>query len=205
MPKSRADEPVSAGKYLDRLQPVEAQQVLHELLGTRPDLRTVAGEIAKRLLKEVSYDAVAADVEEAILSIGWDDTPSDNGAMGYVDPVDSAWGALEGAVEPFVEDLKRHIELELETEALELCKGILLGLYRARNERDHDLLAHAEDFPAEAATQTLHAWYGTRPSGNPKARWRRPEFPSSFVTRQIPDWKEIVDWTRRPPRRARTS
>lgn len=42
--------------------------------------------------------------------------------------VDAAWEVLDATVQPFVEDLKRHGELGLEAEALEICKGALLGL-----------------------------------------------------------------------------
>ena len=37
---------------------------------------------------------------------------------------------LEEMLEPFVEDMKRHLELGLEAEALEICKGLVLGCYR---------------------------------------------------------------------------
>lgn len=37
---------------------------------------------------------------------------------------------LEETLEPFVEDMKRLLDLGLEAEALEICKGVVLGCYR---------------------------------------------------------------------------
>ena len=33
-------------------------------------------------------------------------------------------------MEPFLEDMKRHLRLGLEAEALEICQGMVLGLYQ---------------------------------------------------------------------------
>ena len=101
-----------------------------------------------------------------------------------------------------MEDLECHIDLGLEAEALEMCKGVVLGLYRVRDARHHDLLAHAEDFPDEAAGRTLEAWHRTRPHGNDaKRRRQRPEFPPDFVDEHIPGWKDLVNRTLRQTRR----
>src|SRR2546430_12263331 len=39
---------------------------------------------------------------------------------GYVEPSEAAWEILEETVEPVLDDMKRHIELGLEAEALEI-------------------------------------------------------------------------------------
>jgi len=49
-------------------------------------------------------------------------------------------------VEPVLDDLKRHIELGLEAEALEICKGMVLGLYRLNERVRGDVLGWAPDF-----------------------------------------------------------
>ncbi|MBI4481327.1 MAG: hypothetical protein HY652_00415 [Acidobacteria bacterium] len=50
---------------LDRLRPDEAKTVLCRLLAAHPSLGTEAEKIARSLLGEVAFEAVAADVEEA--------------------------------------------------------------------------------------------------------------------------------------------
>jgi hypothetical protein len=57
---------------------------------------------------------------------------------GYKDPTEAAWQLLEEVIEPFLEDMKRQAELHSPTNALEICKGVVLGLYRVRHEPDGD-------------------------------------------------------------------
>lgn len=161
---------------MEHLQPAEAQQVLRTLLAARPDIMPVAEKIAGSLLADVSCEQVADNVEEALLSLDFDDVHAGPTEFGYTEPDEGAWEALEEAVRPFHEDLKRHIELALEAEALEICKGILLGLYRVRERRSHDVLAYAEDFPEEAAGNALDTWQRTGLTKGAKKR-RRPDFP----------------------------
>jgi hypothetical protein len=186
---------------LERLQPWEAHYVLRELVGARPAVAPLAEEIARTLLKHVSCEQVAQDVEDSVRSLDIEDLDSGPTPFGYTEPVEAAWEVLEATVQPFVEDLKRHIELALEAEALEICKGVLLGLYRLRDDESHDVLGHAPDFPDEAAGNTLATWRRTqRMNGGKKLRRRRPDFPLDFVSGSTPAWRGLVD---RVLRRAR--
>lgn len=102
---------------------------------------------------------------------------------------------LEEAVEPFVDDLKRQIDLGLETEALELCQGLVLGLYRVAHGKGAALVEWAPDFPAEAAARAIETW-GTggqsRKASERGARRPRPPFPQAFIDRCVPDWRDMV-------------
>jgi hypothetical protein len=143
---------------LDRLNPGEAATVLRRLLAAHPDLVAEAEQIAISLLGEVSFESVAEEVEYAVRSVDLDDlnTRAGSHAWGYTEPSEAAWELLEEAVAPFLEDMQRQIELGLETEALEICKGVVLGLYRLRKETKGDgLIGWAEDFPAETAAYTV--------------------------------------------------
>jgi len=53
--------------------------------------------------------------------------------------------------------MKRHLELGLETEALEICKGLVLGCYRLSERAGGDVLGWAPDFPGEAAGHALES------------------------------------------------
>ncbi len=70
--------------------------------------------------------------------------------MGYVEPDQAAQDLLEEAVDPFVEDMKGQIRRGLGPEALEVCKGIVLGLYRVHKTRT-ELAEYAPEFPEEHA------------------------------------------------------
>ncbi|MCH8242359.1 MAG: hypothetical protein IH897_07095 [Planctomycetes bacterium] len=79
-------------------------------------------------------------------------------SWGYTSPTEAAWELLEERVSPFIEDMKRQLELGLDAEALEMCKGVVLGLYRVRNEQGDDVLQWAPDFPAETAAHAVTTW-----------------------------------------------
>ena len=90
--------------------------------------------------------------------------------------------------------MKRQLELGLDDEALELCKGIVLGLYRVRNEQGGDVLQWAPDFPVESAAQAVATWHK---GGDQKAAGRGKRkhrvFPPDFVKEFVPGWENLID------------
>jgi hypothetical protein len=148
------------GSVLDRLKADEAQNVLRRLLAVHPDLGAEAEKFARSLLGDVTFEAIADQVEEAVGAFDLDDLNGRAGRheWGYVEPTEAAWEILEEAVEPFLSDMKRQIDLGLESEALEICKGVVLGLYRAAHGKEGELAQWAPDFPAEAAAGAIHTW-----------------------------------------------
>jgi hypothetical protein len=181
---------------LDRLRPEEAQTVLQHLLAVHRELRSEVQQIAKSLLTEVEVEAVADEVEEAVRDVGLDELGSRAGrhSWGYTEPSEAAWELLEECVSPFLEDLTRRVELGLDAEALETCKGIVLGLYRVRSERGGDVLQWAPDFPAEKAAQAVATW---RRGGDKitagRGRRKRRLFPADFVQEFVPAWDNLID------------
>jgi hypothetical protein len=186
---------------LDRLKPGEAAAVLRRLLAAHPDLGGEAEQIARSLLGEVSFESVAEEVERAVRTLDLDDLNSRAGShgWGYTEPSDAAWELLEEAVDPFLDDMERQIELGLEAEALETCRGVVLGLYRLRKETKGDgLIGWAEDFPAETAAHAVDTW---RTGGDPRKRVaqrdpREPSrFPQDFVEKFVPEWGSLIERT----------
>ena len=113
---------------------------------------------------------------------------------GYVEPSEAAWEILEETVEPYLDDLKRHLELGLEAEALEICKGLVLGCYRLSEREGGDVLGWAPDFPAEAAGNALEIWStgaDDRQSRDPR-RKKRPPLPPDFLS-MIPKWIPLIE------------
>ncbi len=201
---SRADSPRASRttatpkkpSVLERLDPGEAQAVLHRLLAAHADLRAEADQIARGLLGEVAFESVADDVEDALRSLDLDDLGSRAGRHhgGYTSPTEAAWELLHEAVEPFLSDMKRQMELGLEVEALEICKGILLGLYRICVTGGDEFLGWAEDFPAEAADDVVSTWVERQDRKEAKGRNRRERrvFPQEFVADHVPEWDDLV-------------
>ena len=137
-------------KCLQLLTGDEAFEVLRELLAMHPDLVADALRVANALLATTSFPAVAQRVFDAVVELGLDDFDAGPSATGYIEPSEAAWEAIERAVAPYFNDLKRRMILRHLDEAAEIAKGIVLGLYRAE-QCGFELLEYAEDCPSELA------------------------------------------------------
>ncbi len=183
-------------RILERLKPEEASAVLRDLLEIHPDLTREAEEIARSLLHEVNYEDVAAEIEDEIRALDYEDLNARAGSheWGYVEPSEAAEEILEETLEPFVEDLKRHLELGIEAEALEICKGLVLGCYRLSEREGGDVLGWASDFPAEAAGHVLEVWYtgGDDPKNRKRGERKRPSLPPDFLS-LVPKWVPMIE------------
>ena len=193
-PGSRAaDSP----NLLDKLESHEAAAVLRGLLARHAELRPEAEAIARSVLGEVSMLTVAGEVEDALLQFDYDDLNSRAGShsWGYVEPSEAAGELLEEAIEPFVTQMTRHLEMRLETEALEVCQGILLGLYQVRDGAGNDILGEVSEFPDETAAYVVDLWTGkdkVKAGGGRKTGPRRT-IPREFVRQQVPEWEWILE------------
>lgn len=191
-PSIASKRPRKREDLLGTLKPEEAQGVLHRLLAANPDLRREAERFARSVLAMLSFEAVAQEVEEAVRALDLDALHGRAGrhAWGYVEPTEAAWELLEEALDPFLDEMKRHIRDGREREALEVCKGILLGLYRLRDEKSSEFLGWAPDFPEEAASWAVDTWRAGRRKGRARGRGsRKPAlFPQDFVDRFVPEW-----------------
>jgi hypothetical protein len=193
--KHRAPRKAKMGLLLDRLKSGEAATVLGRLLKEHPDLSIEADGIARSLLHQVEYEDVAAEIEDEIRALDYEDLNTRAGSheWGYVEPSEAAWEILEETVEPVLDDMKRHIELGLEAEALEICRGLVLGLYRLSEREGGDVLGWAPDFPAEAAGNALVSWYvgADEPKSRDIRRKTRPPIPQDLLS-MIPKWIPMI-------------
>lgn len=171
--------------------------MLRRLLVAHPENVSETEEIARSLLRGETYAAIADEIEEAVQALDIGDLNARAGAheWGYVEPSEAAWEILEEAVEPFVADIERRVALGLEDAALQLCQGVVVGLYRAERGKGGELAQWAPDFFAEAAGGAINAWRtgsrnGTACGG--AARRNRVRFPQEFVSRFVPDWQGMI-------------
>lgn len=127
-------------------------------------------------------------MEDAIRSLHLDDLAGRAGrhSWGYTEPSEAAWELLEEAVNPFLEDMKRRAELGLEAETLEVCKGILLGLYSARDEKADTVVGWAPDFLEETAAGAALAWCTGRDKKGTERR-ERARLLSEFAKETTPE------------------
>lgn len=194
-PNCKSNTEVGSPKLLNKLDNAEAASVLKELLDRHSELRSEAEAIARDLLAEVSLFSVADDVESAVLQYDYDDLNgrAGNHSWGYVEPSEAASELLEEAVEPFISDMKRYLDMGLEDQARQFCQGILLGLYRVRDGSNNDILSWAPDFPEEAAGDALQVWMA--PAGADgdaaPAKGTSRHFPPGFAKEHLPDWEWV--------------
>ena len=181
-PRSKARTSRKKSDCLDLLTGDEALAVLRELLSSHSNLLPDARQAANALLASVSFADVAKSVLDALLALDLDDLDAGPRAGGYVEPSEAAWEAIEKVVAPFFHDLERRVKLRHEDEATELCKGIVLGLYRAE-QRGFELLEYAEDCPSELAGHAVDIW---------RRRRRHCTLPRAFIEKFTPDWDWLV-------------
>lgn len=153
-----------------------------------------AEQTARSLLSQVSFESVADDGEHALRSLDLDDLGGRAGEHhgGYTSPTGAAWELLQEEVDPFLADMKRQGELGLEREALEICKGVVLGLYRIRDARGDEFLGWAEDFPAEAAADAVRVLAGGNQKGGRGTKRARPRFDEEFADKHVPEWSDLI-------------
>jgi hypothetical protein len=181
-PRSKARTSREKLDCLDLLTAGEASAVLRELLSSHPDVLADARRAANALLASVTFADVAKSVFDALLALDLDDLDAGPRASGYVEPSEAAWKAIEEAVAPYFHDLERRMKLRHANEATELCKGIVLGLYRAEH-RGFELLEYAEDCPSELAGHAVDIW---------QRRRRNYVLPRTFIEKFTPDWDWLV-------------
>jgi hypothetical protein len=167
---------------LDLLTDDEARAVLQELLSAHPALVPDAEHVANALLATVSFSAVAEHVFEAVQALDLDDLDAGSTAGGYVEPSEAAWEAIGNALKPYLDDLERRTKLGHEEEAGEVCKGIVVGLYRVE-QGGFELLEYAEDCASEIAGQAVDMW---------RRRRRDRVLPRTFVQKYAPAWTWLV-------------
>jgi hypothetical protein len=199
--KRQAAREASAHPMLERLKPGEAAAILRPLLEAHPELASEAKEMARSLLHDVEFQDVAAEVEEGIRALDYEDLNARAGSheWGYVEPSEAAVEILEETLEPFVEDMKRHLDLGLEAEALEICKGVVLGCYRLSEREGGEVLEWAPDFPGEAAGNVLEAWYrrADGPEGHERGGRKRPPLPPDFLS-LVAKWVPMIERVWKP-------
>ena len=188
-PRGSSTSRTRKGRVLARLKPEEGAGVLRSLLERHPELVAEAEEIARARVTDVDPDAVAEDVQQAVLDLDIDDlgTRAGSKSWGYVEPTEAAWELLEEAVEPFLAEMKRHIDLGFEAAATGTCAGIVLGLYGCRGENSDQVLGWAVDFPAEIAGNAV-ATLAHESAAKHRRKWRLAD----AIVDQVPDWTAMI-------------
>src|SRR4051794_24983188 len=100
-PRDSSTSSQRKSKVLARLTPDESAGVLRALLERHPELAAEAEELAAATVTDVDAQAVADDVEHAVLCLDIDQLNARAGRTrwGYVEPTEAAWELLGEAIE----------------------------------------------------------------------------------------------------------
>lgn len=179
---------------LERLSAEESRDLLRRLFAAHPELLPEAEQMARSLAGEIALEGIADEVEDGLRALDLDDLNDRAGTHygEYTDPTEAAWELLQEVVDPFLADMRRQMEVRLTAAALEMCKGIVLGLYRARSCRDDQVLGWAPDFPQEIATSTIRGFVEREAAMGGSASARCP-LDKAFVDEHVPDWRPLVE------------
>lgn len=192
--KQRLTPPKKTGS-LDQLKGNEAVAVLRILLEKRPALRKEVEALAKSVIGDVSTEDVADQVEGAVRSLDLDDLDSRAGRHrdGYVEPSQAAVDLIEEAVMPFIEDMTRRAEAGQAEAALRSCVGIVLGLYRLRDQHGDEFLGWAVDSPDELAGWAVVTLRKALRGKKAARRGAQPPANLPAIFRETaPEWAEML-------------
>ncbi len=163
---------------LDRLKPREARSVLTRLLSAHPELIFEAEELARARLAEQGADEFAQSFQRSLMQLK---LPK---AQEGEDLEEQLWKQVLKISTPFIHDIQRQIGLGLEENALELCKGVLQGLYHTQ------AFEQVSDFKKEVVALFLSRWARAHSPGRERLR---PPFPMQFVDEEMPEWRGWIE------------
>ena len=169
----------------NKISPDEALGILKKLAKTDKKLKKRIVELAEDLFKDVDIDEVCEDVFYALDGIDvhelWDRAgPKTDG---YTSPEDMAVEMFEEALEPFLQEMYRLLDLELLKEAKLYCMGITKGIYQYEEESTSEFKDWAADVPGESYSFIVNEW---KKRGNAKDKKEMRE----FIGKECPDWSK---------------
>jgi hypothetical protein len=177
---------------LDHLDWSEYGRVLCELLDRHEELRGEANEIADRLLREVSVEAVAEEVVCLVQSMDVEDLADCAGKQpwGYVNETEAARELLEESLLGLWADMKRTFEAGKKDAAERICQGILIGLMEVDETGSEGLLELVPGFPEHAADWTLSTLLELYPQKQRKAAGNRL---IKGIEKKAEYWVDVVE------------
>ena len=149
--------------------------------------------MARVLLGEIDFEAVADEVEHGLGAPDLDDLGERSGHHrgDCAAPPQAAWDLLLEVVDPFLASMKREMGLGLDAQALETCKGILLGLYRICGLKGDEFLGWAPDFPGDVAAHAVCLLAG-RDAPKGTRTTTRPRLDGAFIDKRVPGRRELI-------------
>ena len=171
---------------LNAIAGTDAIAILRILADRDKELSKEIDSIAHHLLADVTLNEVAGCVQAELASLAVEDVWDRSGARrdDYIDPGEAAMQVFEVALEPFIEDMLKHLQLSMLEQAQTICLGILRGIYDFHWHSNTEFKDWAVDVPGEVFQAYLGEW---------KAQFQEPTSSSKlkqFLSAHCPNWAE---------------
>jgi hypothetical protein len=169
----------------DKISPNEALKILRQITKTDKNLKKKIIELAEDLFRDVDVDEICEAVFDALDAIDvhelWDRAgPKTDG---YTSPEDMSVEMFEEALEPFVQEMQRLLDLKMHQEAKLYCMGILKGIYQYEDDSGSEFKDWASDVPGESFGYILREW------GKNVYKKDKKEM-KNFIKKQCPGWSK---------------
>jgi len=170
---------------LDKISPNEALEILRQITRTDKDLKKRIIELAEDLFRDVDVDEICEAVFDALDGIEvhelWDRAgPKTDG---YTSPEDMSVEMFEEALDPFVQEMRRLLDLKMHQEAKLYCMGILKGIYQYEEDSESEFKNWASDVPGESFGYILREWGKNRNNKDKKEM-------KDFINKEFPTWSK---------------
>ncbi len=168
----------------------DGKQVLIALVARHPELVSEVAELVEEVLGSMSFERVADAVLEGIANLEILDMGKRSGRQpfGYVGPGEAAGAMIEEVIEPFVDRIERCAAMGLHEAALEVCRGVLLGLYRAERCDQSEVVAWIPDGLSELTDTPIGALGRSRGRRAGSGRSPVPKDLAQFAEELLPEW-----------------
>ncbi|MBW1777277.1 MAG: hypothetical protein JRJ54_06750 [Deltaproteobacteria bacterium] len=168
-----------------KISPNEALEILRLITQQDKNLKKKIIELAEDLFRDVDVDDICGAVFDALDGIDvhelWDRAgPKTDG---YTSPEDMSVEMFEEALEPFVQEMERLLNLNMLQEAKLYCMGILKGIYQYEEDSESEFKDWASDVPGETFGYILREWGKNR---NKKDKLEMKD----FIKTEFPAWSK---------------
>lgn len=172
------------------ITPDDAFVILQTLAKEDKEIAKRIQQLAMEYLSDVDVEGVADEVYSALDFIDVEELWDRSGSTrdGYVDPGDMAWEMFEEALQPFLDEMKKHQKLSMPNGAKYQCMGILQGIYRFEKESKSEFKDWAVDAPGEYFGTVLDEWRDNCESSEDF------EGMKTFIQKNCPKWAKYFSF-----------
>lgn len=168
----------------NKISPYEALEILRQISKTDKKMKKRIVELAEDLFRDVNVEEVCGEVFFALDGIDvhelWDRAGSSTN--GYTSPEDMAFEMFEEALEPFLQEMYRLLDLKMHQEAKLYCMGIAKGIYQYEEDSTSEFKTWAADVPGETYSYILNEWEKRGVDVKDKKEMK------AFIRDECPNW-----------------